>query len=279
MNAQLTPKDWELISTYLDGQLSDKEKRRVQDLLVLRPELNDGLDELRRTRAVLRAAPRLRAPRNFTITPEMARSARPRFHCGWAPSFGLASAVATFLLVLSFFFRMAPVMSPMAAQAPGAIRSSAASTENPPIIIWGGNPNGTAPQVGYGGGGPAGTGETAPLLQATNPAGAQDNQNVPPPSIAAQPDETPTTQAQLTAPQFTEKVVPPTESLDSSGPILGIAPADEQGKVIVPTAAASQTSPSTALGVFDWRWVQAGLGIVAILTALAGFVLWWRSRH
>ena len=86
MNPPLTPKDWELISTYLDGQLTGTEKRLLMDQLALRPELNQGLEELRRTRAVLRAAPRRRAPRNFTLTPAMVSQTRRRFSWGWAPS-------------------------------------------------------------------------------------------------------------------------------------------------------------------------------------------------
>jgi len=185
MNAPLTPQDWEFLSTYLDGQLSPAEARRAQDVLARRPELGPALDELRRTRAVLRAASRRRAPRNFTLTPAMARQARPRswFHFGWAPSLRFTSALATLLLVLSFFVRLpatglpaAPLaaQAPMAAQADGfAAQEKAAANEAsvPPIIIWNDGGRGAA---GLGAGdSPAGALPRDLVLPQATPAGPQ----------------------------------------------------------------------------------------------------------
>ena len=105
-------RDFELLSAYLDGQLSDNDRRRVEQLLHSRPDLKTTLDELRRTRAVLRMAPRRRAPRNFTLTPEMVgekpgRKPQPR-NTGLFPAFSFASAFATIVLIASLLFEFLP---------------------------------------------------------------------------------------------------------------------------------------------------------------------------
>ena len=97
----ISPHDQEMLSAYLDGQLSSKEIARLQKRLQDDRKMQIALDELRSTRAALRSLPMLRAPRNFTLTPQMVGSQtaarRPAY-----PPFGFASLVATLLLVLVF---------------------------------------------------------------------------------------------------------------------------------------------------------------------------------
>lgn len=114
MSSRLTPRDFEILSTYLDGQLTDSECTRLESRLQVETELQTTLEELRRTRAILRAAPILRAPRNYTLKPDMVKVRRqaPRFY----PVLRLASALASILFVLAFagdlIFRAAPVQAP-----------------------------------------------------------------------------------------------------------------------------------------------------------------------
>ena len=98
MKNSISKRDWETISAYLDRQLSQREQARFESRLYNDRQLQAALDDIRRTRQVLRGAPRLRAPRNFLLTPEIAGNPVriPRL----APVFGWASAVASFLLVL-----------------------------------------------------------------------------------------------------------------------------------------------------------------------------------
>jgi hypothetical protein len=288
MMSPITPQDWETLSAYLDGQLIETEKRQVQDLMTLRPELKQGLEELRRTRAVLRAAPRRRAPRNFTLSPEMAQKARPRFHWGWTPSLSFASAMAAVLLVLSFFFRMnlpqPSFLAPMAAQAPMTMERT---TSNPPIIIWNQQANGLggAP-AGAGVGGDASSTEkmmVSPPIdsqagpQAT-PSGTEINPSPDqPPAVAAA--VTPSPEAQLTAPQAASPTVEAATTSDGSGtgPILGIAPTEERGKMI----ASAQTDYYQAEQptVDRWMYVQIGLAGITLVLALAAFFAWRRAHH
>jgi anti-sigma factor RsiW len=130
MNSQLSSRDWEYLSAYLDRQLKPKEITSLEARLSVDPVLSAALGELQRTRDALRNLPRMRAPRNFTLTPKMVgqRSSlrqrsllRARPAVRLAPVFGFASALATFLLVLviagDFLGILAPSTKPVA-QAP-----------------------------------------------------------------------------------------------------------------------------------------------------------------
>jgi len=100
----LSPQEWQTLSAYLDGQLSPRERRQVETRLQARAEFRAALEELRQTRLILRSLPKRRAPRSFTLTPAMLESlggkrTKPR---GAYPFFRLASALASFLLVMTF---------------------------------------------------------------------------------------------------------------------------------------------------------------------------------
>jgi hypothetical protein len=85
------------------------------------PDLRAALDEMRRTRALLRSQPRLRAPRNFTLTAQMVglqrRQAPPLY-----PALRLTSALATFLFALSVAGQLLlgrlPAAAPLSASIP-----------------------------------------------------------------------------------------------------------------------------------------------------------------
>ena len=114
MRAQLSNRDYEQLSAYLDGQLAPGEKRKLEERLRVRPELQAALDELGQTRALIRMAPRRKAPRNFTLTPAMVGDAGPsRKRSGGGifslfPALSFASAVATLVLVATLIFEIGP---------------------------------------------------------------------------------------------------------------------------------------------------------------------------
>jgi hypothetical protein len=98
---RISSRDWEALSAYLDGQLAPKERSRLEKKLQASADLRAAMEELRRTRAVLRSQPRLRAPRNFTLTPEMAGLRKPASRSApFSAYFGLASALASALFVV-----------------------------------------------------------------------------------------------------------------------------------------------------------------------------------
>jgi anti-sigma factor RsiW len=124
MNSQLSSRDWEYLSAYLDRQLKPKETASLEARLSVDPVFSAALGELQRTRDALRSLPRMRAPRNFTLTPQMVgqrSSLRARPALRLAPVFGFASALATFLLILviagDFLGILTPATKPVA-QAP-----------------------------------------------------------------------------------------------------------------------------------------------------------------
>lgn len=308
MNSPIHSNEWELLSAYLDGQLTESDQRRVRELLGRSAELQEGLEELRRTRAVLRAAPRRRVPHNFTLTPAMVQKPRPRFSWNWAPALGVASALATILLVLTFFLKFSPAVSSTASLPAAAPQVAQNQTDGlrgaPPIIIWNSVPAG----MGGGGlgGGPApetapqgapsapvpyaGQGAATPAPEAT-PAPARPGfaATVPAASDTAAPTaNTPKTAGvQPTATQAESarsaaQAAPLSGTTDKSGPILGVASTEERGKMVVPTLSqpddyqvhAAETPADSNMRTFQWI-----LAAIAVLTGLVAAALWWRTRH
>lgn len=106
---KLTGKDYELLSAYLDGELATKERTRLEAQLRSQPELHEALLQMRRTRQLLRAAPRLRPRRNFTLTEKMVGLHQTRRGgLNLFSLFGYASAMATLALVVTVVFSLLP---------------------------------------------------------------------------------------------------------------------------------------------------------------------------
>jgi hypothetical protein len=104
MKNQITSRDYELLSAYLDNQLDTRERARLESRLKLEPELRRELHELDETRLLMHSLPRLRAPRNYFISAEtIARPVGIRQPLRLAPAYGIVSAIATILLVLVIF--------------------------------------------------------------------------------------------------------------------------------------------------------------------------------
>jgi hypothetical protein len=170
----LSLKEYEKFSAYLDGQLSPDEIRQVEEQIKTHPDWRLAIEELSATRDLLRRAPRYRAPRNFTISPEVARQFARK---SWLPSFvsfRLSSAVAALSVIAALALQLLPganlatrvAMAPAAesestqlmaqptsdstmkaaesgpaagAPALGEAADSAAQQEQPAVIFWGEN--------------------------------------------------------------------------------------------------------------------------------------------
>jgi len=135
--ASISTRDLEELSAYLDQQLDPRAKARLESRFKAEPELSAALEELGRTRYVLRSQPRLRAPRNFTLTSKMAKmKVHSLSGSGAFPALRLASALATVLLVLvvagelvSGISRMEPAMAPQPPSADMAMQEEALSIQ------------------------------------------------------------------------------------------------------------------------------------------------------
>ncbi|HMK07513.1 MAG TPA: zf-HC2 domain-containing protein, partial [Anaerolineales bacterium] len=66
---RLSPRDLELLSAYVDGELSPRQKQDLEVRLASEADLQRGLAELRSVKANLAALPEERVPRNFTLRP------------------------------------------------------------------------------------------------------------------------------------------------------------------------------------------------------------------
>lgn len=267
MKTRLSYKDWERLSAYLDGQLSERERRQVEERLRTRPEYREAWDSLRQTRYVLRQAPRRKAPRAFTLTPAMVTSHQPRPSLIWQ----LAPALAIFLVVLAVLLEWLPLPEGEIATrtiAPSAPQMEALGVTEPTstavIIYWGGPPPpaGTMGMGGegaadMGGGSSKGTVPESPPLPPTTPV----------PLVAS----TPYPFQPLTTPQATPGVrtlQSPTDEIPNL--ILGLPAPEERGKIYVATPPALPTPEgSRGGGIPLRRWIQAGLiGIALVLSTI-----------
>lgn len=129
--------DAELLSAYLDGELSQPEVARLEARLASDPDLRRVLDDLRISRGLTRRVRRRRAPRSFVLHPGMAKLRAPEPQA--VPAFRLASALASFLflaaLALNGLVPFAAQRAP-ATQAPaygmgGGMGGGPAATEAP----------------------------------------------------------------------------------------------------------------------------------------------------
>ncbi len=113
----LNGRDLEQLSAFLDGELDQAGRARLNARLARDPGLRAALEDLRQTRLLLRRTPQRRAPRNFTLTPRMAglRPPTPRL----VPVFSWASAAALLLFVCTLGTGLLPRFA-FGAAAPAA---------------------------------------------------------------------------------------------------------------------------------------------------------------
>lgn len=98
--------DLELLSAYLDGELSGREKEALEQRLALETTLSTALDDLRTTVALLGSLPRLKAPRDFRLDPAEVRAPwwTRLFHVGstleLAGTLGAVASLAVIVLAV-----------------------------------------------------------------------------------------------------------------------------------------------------------------------------------
>lgn len=93
---KISNRDWVQLSAYLDGELSVREANKLESRLAAEQGLRAALKDLQSTKQILSRTPRIKVPRNFTLTPQQvgvkhARSA--------AVGYSWAAAVLSLLFV------------------------------------------------------------------------------------------------------------------------------------------------------------------------------------
>lgn len=97
----IPPPDADLLSAYLDDQLPAGDRAALEARLNAEPALQDALEQLRRTVAVLRAVPEVAIPRSFRLDPAKYRRSIPywaRYGTMRAVAM-VGSAAATFMIL------------------------------------------------------------------------------------------------------------------------------------------------------------------------------------
>ncbi len=265
IKGQLSSKDWELLSSYMDGELNPRDKARVEARLSARPEFQEALDGLRRTKAILRKAPIRKVPRNFTLR---AADVQPVKTPRWIPTMQWSSAAVALVAVFLFASQLVPgfrglatttsekavdseMGAPEVAQPAQSLAAvPAADQATPEVIYWGGPPaqqaNGLGGMGGGGGGdGSVDCGSPGAMCGGADPklevgGGAESVLTTPMPFPQPPiPNMLPDLQTQPTEPARSAIAAEP---VTGSGPILGVRPDADQGAVLPETIAPAESS-------------------------------------
>ena len=263
--------DLNTLSAYLDHALRESEKKHLETRLAQEPELRERLKNLRRTKQMIGFLPRLKAPRNFTLTPEMVTVRKPRQPLFLTLRF--ATAVATFLLVALFGFERITSLPMVANEAPLAMQEAERTfdmAETPePLIIWG-NADQTGGGIGGGGGDP-GSYVTEELTYEGSPETEEEASAVVAPE---EPDE-----------ESAVFEVPPEAMEDSTGVdhtsnkaggdeiILGLN-TEDGGEVIERAIQTDDLTDEPVNKISIMRWAEIGLAVIA----LGGGISLWMLR-
>ena len=284
MTIKISPRDWEAISAYLDGQLAPKERRQLEARLQTRADLRAALEELRHTRAVVRAHLPVRASRNFMLTPAMVGmrpSNRPAMRL--FPAMRLASALSSLLFIFvvagELLFGNRMVAPPMLAGVPAfknAPTVAESASQAPP----------EAPLALEAQASPA---AAAKALSASSPTPE------PSPMALSQAVITDTTQTREGQPDVGAGGAGGGEGTADQAALAEMAPSATATPLPTPTHTPSLVSetppteesiPTTQLqwaiagipGLTPWRLVEVILAGVGIITGLVAFYLYRIGR-
>ena len=224
MTKHLSTQDFEILSAYLDGELTPQEQSRLEHSLGQRSDLQQALDELRRTRIILHSASRVHSPRNFTLTAEMVGGLKPAGKSFFAfNALRFSSALASILLVLSVIGEWFAFSGPLA--APVAMMSEPTSEA---ISL--------APQTALL---PAVTSESTGMRQIPT--------EEPSAKALSAPEETTTPVGEVSALASPATESPPEESTTLNEPMLGSAMVAETPTLEAPPLEASPVLTETPM--------------------------------
>lgn len=276
--------DWLLLSAYLDGEITAREKEKLERRLSANPQLREKLNELKTTRAMIRSLPRKKAPRSFALTPEMVRQ---RKTSGWLSLLGLTSAASAILAMVLLFFQFAPGIlfngGMMAASEPQQeiamfAEESAEGESEPEIIYWGGPPAPLPEGMGGGDASEMVPYQEAPLYEAPQaiapkePPGVEE-EAMPAPVEQIAPDEESPAEPALSSEAEEETA---DREAGAVNPILGILPTPEAKDLsMTPYNAPQSETVSAEKATITVVILLAGL---ALASGVAAFILWRRLR-
>jgi anti-sigma factor RsiW len=259
MTTRISPRDWEALSAYLDDQLNPKDRSRLEARLSSESDLSEGLDELRKTRLILRSAYKVRAPRNFTLSPSMAGTRR-----GVPAQPGAYSVLRLASLLATVFFVLVTV---------GSLAVNYVQPDQSVLMSSNLENSRQAPELGMGGGG-GGAPEPpamAPMpTQAELPAQAEMEASTAEPGVL---QVTPLAAVVLTptAEAFQAFVVPLESEVADEIPIVEEPVA--KANITQPQSPEEPQSEQSGNSPAILRILQVLLGLLALITGILAFYL------
>jgi hypothetical protein len=271
-NERTRTRELELLSAYLDGELGTTQRQALEARLQHEPNLQDRLENLRKTKIMVGYLPRLRAPRHYTLTPEMV-TVRPQKKQPFLGTLRLASALAAILLVVlfgvEFLFTSGPLARPRLGAKP-MMEVADVADQAEPLIIWGEPGVGGAEGIVNGLGGDPEIMEE-PVMVESMPVE---------PEAAVEEELPPEDEPEL---MFEAEALPPTDDEvgilqmpaadEKEMPILGINP-EESGEIISRYADTLVEIPQPT-----WRVIVRILQITMGAILVGGGLAWWLLRR
>jgi len=305
-NERRSTQELNRLSAYLDGALTASEQKQLEAALMHDQNLREKLENLRRTKIILGSLPRMRAPHNFTLSPDMV-TVRRKKQQPFVNLLRLASSLAAVLLVVLVGVELVlggkfQMPGAMMAEAPltEEVAVSDAETSPEPLIQWF--------QGGVGGGGKeavTGMGGGAIMEESASEIYIEEAPVEEMPVEEMPVEEMPVEEMpveEMPVEEMPEEVLPeealpeeemeeaaeaemmpqinaePQEQADSSaaqvdGLILGVNP-DQGGEVLSRSEPGAEDEPAQAAWPLI-RWVQI---ILAVITIAGGLILWNLKR-
>jgi len=281
-NERQRTQDLNHLSAFLDDSLSKSQLEQLESRLAQDAELRMKLENLRKTKIILGRLPRLHAPKNFTLTPDMVTLRKPKAHPLFAP-LQIATALAAILLVVVFGSELllgsGLLTGRLMTEAPAPESALALDSTPQPLIQWG-VPDNAGFGTGGMGGGPQGGGidpyvfeQPVEEMRKAEESGISEEEGMlesvpeieaePAPAMGLAPEEPEEMDMLSAQEQGADSVA------DSKDLILGIN-AEQAGEII------SQSKPSGQLEqpVSEWRsmvrWIEI---ILAVIMAGGGLTL------
>jgi hypothetical protein len=274
-NERTRTRELELLSAYLDGELHPDQHQALEARLGAEPDLRERLENLCRVKVTLGNLPCMRAPRNFTLTPEMV-TVRSQKKQPFVASLRLATALAAILLVVlfsvEFLFASGPLSRPqMGADTMLEIAMVADEANPEPLIVWGAPGAGGADPRHFGMGGDAALMQEPVMVESmpVEPEVAVEEE-IPP----ADEPELMLEAASLPEGEEAPEDLHMTSGIDKELPILGIN-IEEGGEIIsryADTFTEEAAQPAWRLVV---RLLQIALGAILV----GGGLAWWIFRR
>jgi hypothetical protein len=238
------------------------------------------LENLRRTKHLLRFLLRLKAPHNFTLTPEMVTVRKPR-----QPIFTTlryATAIAAILLVVLFSVEGITNLPKAATADESAILQEAETNDTKdapePLIFWGGAQASDA--EGVGGGMVGGNSESADyvseeMVMGTDPESPEVEESINIEEVP--PEEIPPVDAM---PKVTDGSHETSRSFGTNEDddfILGLN-TDEGGQIINQSVPTETNLQERAVKINPLRWIEIGLAVIFVGGGIAILFLRKRAR-